>query len=964
MPLTLVLGPANSAKAGEVFGAFEAAESRGALLVVPTAIDAEHYTRELAERGSILGSVLTFGALVQEIARRAGYAARRLTALQRQRVLARVVRSVRLETVGRAAEGPGFARAAGELISELERSLVSPERFAAAMRAWGSEDPRRAAYARDVGALYLAYGRQLERLERVDSELFAWRSLDALRQAPARWGSEPVFLYGFDDLHPLERDAIETLARIVGVDVTVSLTYEPGRTALRARAELVEELRAIAERVIELPAVDEYYEPGSRAVLHHIERSLFEPAGEARIDPGPSVGLLEAAGTRAEAELVGSEVIALIEQGTPAEEIAIVYRSLEHVGPVIARTFAQYGIAAAVQQRVSFGHTALGLGVVALARCGLLPEDQASADDLVRYLRTPGLLDRTEVVDALELAVRREGLVTATQARERLGFSLQEIDALRGASNPAAELARHGRRLLAAPHRMAAAVLDGEEELDARALAAMLGALAELEELGERVSGPELVELLEELEVTAHSRGAPGAVVVSEPLAIRARRFRVMFVCGLQEDEFPLRGGAEPFLGDERRGELAASSGLRLRTGEDSLERERYLFYAAVSRATERIVLSYRSADEEGNLELPSPFIADVAELLVPEWHDRRHTRLLGDLVWPLDVAPTARELARSRAAATAPPSGEPIGPALALSPTALAHVRHTRVLSAGALEKFADCPVKWLVEGELQPARLEGEADPLLRGSYMHDTLERVLARLGRGVTPESLPDALQILEEEISELSPRLAPGRGEALRRAVAERIAADLRRYLEWEATNGCGWEPRWLELRFGFDGEEDSLPALELGEERIAVRGAIDRVDVDPAGRRAIVRDYKSGASRPEHQGGRWRGDRRLQVALYMLAARDLLGLEPVAGLYQPLGGGDLRSRGVFTKGTPLGEGCVSTDGRDPDELRAELEDARERAVALAARLRGGELVPWPATCSRERGMYPSICRVS
>jgi len=104
-----------------------------------------------------------------------------------------------------------LASAAGELISELERSLVSPERFAAAMRAWGSEDPRRAAYARDVGALYLAYGRQLERLERVDSELFAWRSLDALRQAPARWGSEPVFLYGFDDLHPLERDAIETL---------------------------------------------------------------------------------------------------------------------------------------------------------------------------------------------------------------------------------------------------------------------------------------------------------------------------------------------------------------------------------------------------------------------------------------------------------------------------------------------------------------------------------------------------------------------------------------------------------------------------------------------------------------------------------------------------------------------------------------------------------------------------------
>ena len=34
----------------------------------------------------------------------------------------------------------------------------------------------------------------------------------------------------------------------------------------------------------------------------------------------------------------------------------------------------------------------------------------------------------------------------------------------------------------------------------------------------------------------------------------------------------------------------------------------------------------------------------------------------------------------------------------------------------------------------------------------------------------------------------------------------------------------------------------------------------------------------------------------------MIAVRELLGLEPVAGFYQPLGGGDLRARGVFVEG--------------------------------------------------------------
>ncbi len=966
MPLTLVLGPANSAKAGEVFGAFGAAAHRGALLVVPNAGDAEHYSRELAARGSVLASVLTFTGLIDEIARRAGYGERRLTTLQRERVVERAVRRARLVTLARSAEAHGFAPAVLEFIAELERSLVDPERFAQAIRRWAAEDSRREPYARDVSALYLAYARELQRLGRVDGELFAWRALDALRLAPGRWGGEPVFFYGFDDLHPLERDAVETLARVVGVDVMVSLTYEGGRPAMQARAEVVEELRPLAERVLELPALDDYYEPRSRGALHHLERLLFEPEPGAPVDPGDAVRLLEAAGVRAEGELVAAEVVRLLRDGVAAEEIAVVCRSLVSSGPVFARALERYGIPAALSRRVSFSHTALGRALLGLGRCALLPPGEASAQDLLDYLRAPGLLDRPEVADALELKVRRDGLTSAVQARERLSFEVDEIDSLRDASDPATELVRRGRRLLAAPHRGSAALLDAGEQLDAGALAALVRALDELDALRERVSGRELIELLERLEFARRGRTADGGVLIAEPLTIRARRFRVVIVCGLQEGEFPRSPAPAPFLSDERRWELAAASGLRLRSREDSLERERYLFYSAVSRATETVLLSYRSADEEGNLELPSPFVADVAELMVGDWRQRRRRRLLADVVWPADRAPTAHELALARAAARAPVGGDAPEPPRLLSARALGHVRHTEVLSAGALETYADCPVKWLVERELRPQRFEREPDPIARGTYMHDVLERVLERLGRAVTPDSLPQALGLLDEVMAQDAPEIARGRPERLRRALAETIAADLRRYLEHEAATGSGWDPRGLELRFGFDDGQPSLPALELGEGsgRIAVRGAIDRVDVEPGGRRAVVRDYKSGSARSEHQGGRWSEERRLQVALYMLAVRDLLGLEPVAGLYQPLGGRDLRARGVFLEGAPVGASLVATDGRDPEGLAAELEDARQRAVSLAARLRSGELTPCPTNCSRDGCRYPAICRTT
>jgi RecB family exonuclease len=612
---------------------------------------------------------------------------------------------------------------------------------------------------------------------------------------------------------------------------------------------------------------------------------------------------------------------------------------------------------------VPWDHTPLGRGLLALARCALGGE-QARAEDLLDYLRSPGMLERPEVADGLEADVRREGLVTATQAREQLGWSLGEIDALALAPDPASELARQARRLFASPHRGRAPIVAPAEELDAHALATMLRALGEVAELGEVLVGTELIELLEGLSVPHRAAPRRGAVLVSEPLAIRARRFAAVLVCGLQEGEFPLVSAPEPFLSDDRRSELAACSGLRLRPSEDALARERYLFYACTSRASEVVVLSYRSSDEEGNLALPSPFIADVAELLDPGWPERRRKRLLADVVWPAGQAPTARELARTQAADRAPLAGELPSPVRSLSETALHHVRHSEILSGGALEAYGDCPMKWLVERELQPARFAPEPDPMVRGSLMHAVLEQVIERLGRAVTPESLPDALEFLDEVLVESSPAIAAGRPGGVRAAALRAIEADLRRYLTQEAADGSDWEPRALELRFGFEGEEGALPALELGPQlgTVRVRGAIDRVDVDPAGARAIVRDYKSGSSRPDFQGARWRADRRLQVALYMLAVRELLGLEPVAGLYQPLPGADLRARGVFLEGAGTGTRLVANDARDEDQLREELENARTRAIALAARLRAGELTPSPETCARDGCRYPGICR--
>ena len=196
------------------------------------------------------------------------------------------------------------------MIAELEQARVDPAWFSLGVEAGGP--PGRAIeriYSRELAAIYRRYRDELATRERDDAETFAWGALDALRERPESWGATPVFLYGFDDLTPVELDAVETLSQYVGAAVTVSLTYEPDRPALAARAERRRGAAgARGQAVTQLPALDEYYATDSRAPLHHLERHLFE-ADPPVLDPHAAIGLMEAGSERTEAELVASEVL-------------------------------------------------------------------------------------------------------------------------------------------------------------------------------------------------------------------------------------------------------------------------------------------------------------------------------------------------------------------------------------------------------------------------------------------------------------------------------------------------------------------------------------------------------------------------------------------------------------------------------------------------------------------------------
>src|SRR3954453_12315491 len=122
MPLTLITGPANAAKAGAVLERLRAALPRDPVLVVPTAADAGHYARELAGAGLVFGAdVTTFARLMADIAKLVGVRGRVLGRLAWERVVRAAVADVQLGALAASARGPGFVGAVGDLFAELQR---------------------------------------------------------------------------------------------------------------------------------------------------------------------------------------------------------------------------------------------------------------------------------------------------------------------------------------------------------------------------------------------------------------------------------------------------------------------------------------------------------------------------------------------------------------------------------------------------------------------------------------------------------------------------------------------------------------------------------------------------------------------------------------------------------------------------------------------------------------------------
>ncbi|MFD8805818.1 ATP-dependent helicase [Streptomyces sp. NPDC059597] len=456
-------------------------------------------------------------------------------------------------------------------------------------------------------------------------------------------------------------------------------------------------------------------------------------------------------------------------------------------------------------------------------------------------------------------------------------------------------------RLERAARRGGAAGRNADRDLDA--VCALFATAARAEE---RVGGRGALNLLEELaaediaaDTLTRRAVRPEAVRLMTAHRSKGLEWRLVVVAGLQEGVWPDLRRRGSLLEADRIGRDGLAEPL---TPGALLAEERRLFYVAATRARDRLVVTaVKGASDDG--DQPSRFLTELGVEPRDVTGRPRRPLSVSALVAELRAttvdpaaSPALREAAArrlARLAALSDDEGRPLVPAAhpdrwwgmyepTESKVPLRDREQPVVLSGSALDQLANtCALQWFLGREVKAAAPATVAQGF--GNVVHVLADEVAS----GRTPADL----DVLMERLDSVWNALA---FDAPWKSAQEKdnARAALERFLNWHVLDRATRTP--------VASEQDFDVTLEAGAYKVRIRGQMDRVEADGAGRAYVV-DFKTGKNAPTSA----EVARHPQLAVYQLAVAEGAVDDAFGGTRPEPGGAEL---------VQLRQGAAKKDG--------------------------------------------------
>ena len=945
-------------------------------------------------------------------------------------------------------EQPGFPGLMAQFVTELKESCVLPEVFRERMNALKGFEPAYGAKYEALADFYEQYEVRLEKQGLRDSQdaLRIFRERKKKTEAPLT-RFKGIWVDGFFDFSNLQLEYLRELSAITE-DITITLTKEDQSQDREDAFEAVSRTEHdLAKLGFKAQIMKSRSWRTEKPPLLFLQKNIFSQRSSGSVpEPEQDIVMLDAIGTEGEIELVARQIHKLYATGDYRySDFAVLFRQIRHYAPVIASVFSRYGIPAEIHERDRLKFSSW---IAAVASLLSVFRNAWQREDVFGFLKSgytrrfgKNIIKDEEWLAAFEQRSFREGMTLTREAwfgdwksGEQEGlpeFNRRKTETLKALMEledwfRTVKTAEDHIRILKRAVYDTFGILEISDRYtpftrrDAACVKRFEALLEEVRSyfLKNRPNSPSknskvnwtspdnpqseknrcqdrVLEVsfesfvdhflgLVELDVySLHERDKNRVQVYDVSLA-RQKEYRVVFVAGLLEKVFPMQIREDPLLSDWER--KLMNGGLEHSLAE-CLPRqniERFFFYVAVTRAKERLFLSYPHLDFEGKESLPSFYLEEVKELF-----GGRVPVIRQDLSRPfpeVGEAITRRELEASVAGVLRNGEGQKAGLHEALARLSGNPGSRDRLLSAvrpieakildkkilegkyfeipetspTRLETFAKCPFRYFADKILKLKDTGEDIRTMQKGSILHHVLQQYFDPRTKKDPKETLEAFVRREVEEGLKRHPMLwAEPYEEALDRRELFEMLVDFINY-EAERLENAPFKPYHVEYSFGDLGENDH-PALEIDgdKKKIKLRGRVDRIDTDAGKKFAVVIDYKRSA---RFKAANLELGTALQLPLYLLAAQKHLGLTPLGAEIYSIR--DHKRSGFYDEGSArLFEKEFSSRSQLPDEI---FQKTLDRAVAFVRKftkeIELAEISARPRECE-SFCPYDTVCRI-
>lgn len=842
-------------------------------------------------------------------------------------------------------ESPGFLNLMAGFIDELKESCVSAEIFRNRMNELKKFEPELASKYEALAKIYESYEDALAQqgLRDRHDTLSVYRSMKKAGYFKTL-RFKNIWMDGFFDFSNAQLESIRELAEMTD-NMVITLTQEasPLRADLFEVTHKTEQfLSGLGFKVQGMKAVNQR---SPAPALTHLEKNLFAAEKPSKKMKGEEcIGIFEAIGMEGEIEMIAREIERLRQtESYRYSDFAILLRQIGGYGEVIRSVFNRFDIPVEIHERERLEYSPL---IRTLTHFFKIFQEGWKRSDLLpflksSYVRQLGEWEKNEDwISEIENWSYREGISQGRenwlnhrshdpklfsedfyQKKNQVLMFLAEIENKLRSFKKIKELNRFILHMIRHDLRMIQ-VEDSLEPFVRRDAASASRLEAILDEVGasyqnanQEVDFSSFLERffrLIELDLYSLHQRDKNCVQVYDVSLARQKEYPVVFVAGLLEKGFPVQIKEDPILSDWERQLFNGNIVTPLREKLPRQNIERYLFYLAVTRAQDRLYLTYPRLDLEGQESLPSYYVEEVRGLFesvamktqdlshpYPELDyvfDRREleTAVVGEL-WSQEKREETEEhllLYLTQELLKNPETAErmhrifyEINPQITDAAILKRKDFNIKQASPTKLEEYGKCPFLYFANRVLQLKDPEEEINIMLKGIILHGVLQRFFEV--QQEHPEYLASPKKIEDFITQEFQKQLVENPLIFERKYQLELELAQLRETLDSFLQEELAYlresplKPRYFEMSFGFR-EKGSYPLFPVkkGNATVSLMGRIDRIDVDAKHKFGLVADYKSSA---QFKKSALELGTALQLPIYLKVMQEYLKLKPVGG---------------------------------------------------------------------------------